>query len=752
MAGTRVDELLAQAEAEWRSGEITLALGRYDSALEIVRAEPALAEREGVICLGKGFALMHDAGAHGSDGSMRVDRALEDEKRWAEVLECLLRAQCLADAESGHQGGAQAAFIGPMLEEARRRHEAVKERLRGGTKAENKPELGAGAKPEMDTAVMCKAKADVEAGTPEAASNGAVVAREGRSPTADADVAAHAGADAGARAGDDANVDTGTFGSRAAEAVMRRALAMAVTRRAPVVAIVAVTAVTSVETEQRQNETDKTQTQDSPLHEHNKLTLAPSSLRLVRHLRAGGIRFDAFNAADGGMDVAFTALAATRERWWQKAISAPEPAPQQEPGLGPSMNGGGEESVAQKLAASDPSALPQLWVGGSLLLAGSRGAVQFFGAVSGTANDVDTSATVDADSNPARVLVTRALAELTLAEMDLEEENRPADIASASGPGKSASSSATSTSAHDPSDTLRTVFPGEVLAAVFDDRKSAQSTVKQTSSRVQNISANASNDIDESSDMTSTAVPAAPPTAPAAGSHDSHDSHDSHTAEIEGVVRDVLQREAAVALATLLDAPELESDPSDPFADLDSSLAFSQCISSSLSSTMPVLQCMQQDVERLLMAAGTAADGAQCSGATALPSTVPAVLGSFEAGFVRELSARLGGFDLPARLLQGHPSEENGTRHVETQNQTPRKGPADDASDVRRSIDDVVSYIEQHCPADGICGACPSRHTCSVHSGDASDHGGSCRGKSSQVNQSARGWIDVADIEGLGIE
>ena len=118
---------------------------------------------------------------------------------------------------------------------------------------------------------------------------------------------------------------------------------------------------------------------------------------------------------------------------------------------------------------------------------------------------------------------------------------------------------------------------------------------------------------------------------------------------------------------------------------------------------------------------------------------------------MRELSARLGGFDLPAGLLQGCPPEETDNRHVDTQNQTHEKGAVDDA---RRSIHDVVFYIEQHCPADGICGACPSRHTCSVHSGgsgDASDHGGSCHGKASQASQKARGWIDVADIEGLGM-
>ena len=108
-----LETLLAQAESEWSSGEVRSALGRYDSALALVRSEPSLSSREGVICLGKGFALLHGGGLDDSDGW-----------RWAAAVECLERALSLAEADAGgHVGGAQAAFVGQLLGEARARHE-----------------------------------------------------------------------------------------------------------------------------------------------------------------------------------------------------------------------------------------------------------------------------------------------------------------------------------------------------------------------------------------------------------------------------------------------------------------------------------------------------------------------------------------------------------------------------------------------------------------------------------------------------
>jgi hypothetical protein len=64
--------------------------------------------------------------------------------------------------------------------------------------------------------------------------------------------------------------------------------------------------------------------------------------------------------------------------------------------------------------------------------------------------------------------------------------------------------------------------------------------------------------------------------------------------------------------------------------------------------------------------------------------------GSKAADFIADVSSTLGGFDLPATLIEEC-----------------------------RTLEGVALFVELHCPAQGNCGVCPSKATCSLHGEDA---------------------------------
>jgi hypothetical protein len=103
-----VDIHLALAESTWKAGDKKASVTHYDAALVACVADGDKS-KEGMVCMGKGFALLDGAAAEPGDAS--------------EALVALERCRELA-LEGGQT--AQANFVTTMIDQARNRDEREK--------------------------------------------------------------------------------------------------------------------------------------------------------------------------------------------------------------------------------------------------------------------------------------------------------------------------------------------------------------------------------------------------------------------------------------------------------------------------------------------------------------------------------------------------------------------------------------------------------------------------------------------------